>query len=82
LTNPSQYDIIRYTKREERKMKKTIIVYWLNEYAKGNAAIVRQREEDKLYLYHTNIKAFMEWLAEVGIEFDLTDMKMWEASFK
>lgn len=63
-------------------MKKTIIVYWLNEYAKSNAAIVRQREEDKLYLYHTNIKAFMEWLAEVGVEFSLTDMRMWEASFK
>lgn len=62
-------------------MKKTIINYWRNEYAKGNAAIVQQREEDKLYLYHTNIKAFMEWLAEVGVEFSLTDMRMWEASF-
>lgn len=63
--------------------KKTIINYWRNEYKKSNYSTdVRQREEDKLYLYHTNIKAFMEWLAEVGIEFNLADMRMWEASFR
>lgn len=64
-------------------MKKTIIDYWRNEYAKSNySATVRQREEDKLYLYHTNINAFMEWLAEVDVEFSLADMRMWEASFR